>query len=96
MPRSETIPIAADAGVVELKNSNAVNLTLQNTGETEIILFPGVGSTPPDISKKGLRLAAGSGFVGIALAKLFPGLAGANRIYGDADSIYGECYISHD
>lgn len=96
MPRSETVLIPEDAGLVELTNSDAVNLTLQNTGETEIVLFPAVGANAPDTTKKGLRLSPGNGFVGITVAKLFPGLPGANRVHGDADDIYGEIYISHD
>ena len=95
MARNDTVKIAI-TGATQLTNGDASQITLQNVGQTEFTIYPAVGLAAPDISLGGVILRPGDGFAATTIGAIFPGFAGANRVYATAKQALAQAFISHD
>jgi len=78
-----------------LTNSDITALTFQVQRATREVLFRAtVGATPPTVLTDTLKYEDGEGEAAITLAEMFPGIAGATRVY-----VYSEnsafVFVSH-
>lgn len=93
MARSDTITIPKDAWT-ELTNSNATAITFQVLRGT-VRLIATVGQVPPTSFNGALTYKTGQGEVAMALASLFPGTTGANRVYAYSNADSADITFSH-
>ena len=79
--------MAKNTGVVlskdwqEVTSSDITSLTFENLGYASIELLGTVGAVQPGADEVGFMLYAGVTLLNQALGDIFPGVAGANRVY---------------
>lgn len=78
MPANGETPISSDWTLITPDNVTA--LTFQNVNNFPIRIWGTVGAVAPS-GVAGLLYDGGQGERNVAMADLFPGLAGANRVY---------------
>lgn len=97
MARSEEVTVSGDGTFTQLTNADATKITLKNQGENVVGLYgSATGTAPtPDDADQGLVLFPGQAVVGVLVADLFPGVTGADRVFGRAQR---DCkvFVSHD
>lgn len=93
MPRSDTFDLAPNAWT-QLTNSDTAALTFQiKRGIVEIMAT--AGAVAPVSLNGALTYRAEQGEAGIALATLFGGVAGANRVYAWTGAEGASVTVSH-
>lgn len=94
MPQQTTISVGSD--VTQLTDANATEVTFVNCGSYTLYVRGTNGATPPDgTSKVGwLPYGPGSGD-DRALATLFRGVSGVNRLWAKCFDGAVEVYVSH-
>jgi hypothetical protein len=80
-----TVGVQAGAWT-ELTTANVTEITFQNIGKSHVMLKGTVGAVPPTSQDGAFRYNPGQGERNVSLAKMFSGVAGANRIYVWADA----------
>lgn len=94
MARKETISISAGS-MTELTMSNVQSVTFQNHGPGVIELIASDGTVPSGTTT-GPRYFPRQGEANVALSDLFPGVAGAVRLFARTyKSESAEVFVSH-
>lgn len=93
MPQNAPIEIGAEWEL--LTDANVSEVTFQNIGSSDVHITATNGTTAPALSAEGFRYAEGQGEMKRALADLFPGVSGANRLWARATSASTTIFISH-
>lgn len=94
MPRSTTI--TADEGAwTELTANNITDITFQVKGGGTVLVQATVGAVAPIVDTDAISYKLGQGEANRALADLFPGVSGANRVYAKALSNDLSVFVSH-
>ena len=86
MPQHTTVHVPAGSWK-ELTSADITDITFQNTGSNYVLIQATVGSVEPTSKGGALRYNPGQGERKAAIADLFPGVAGANRVWAYAESI---------
>lgn len=86
MPQNTTINTTANAWV-QLTDANIATITFQNVGSNHILIKATVGAVAPTSTDGAIRYNPGQGERNGALTDLFPGVAGANRVYAYATEV---------
>lgn len=86
MPQNTTINTTANAWV-QLTDANIATITFQNVGSNHILIKATVGAVAPTNTSGAIRYNPGQGERNGALTDLFPGVAGANRVYAYATEV---------
>jgi len=95
MPTNTNVLVAANQWTL-LTSADVTDITVQLVSGQEVILTAAVGATPPAAdSDAGVRIYAGQGFKNEPLTDLFPGVAGANRIYAKSRLADATVFVSH-
>jgi hypothetical protein len=85
MPRNSTVSLAPGTWV-ELTAGDVTNITFQNVGDDDILVKAAVGAVAPADASGSFKYLPAQGEVNGAIAELFPGIAGANRVYAWSES----------
>ena len=85
MAQNTTVNIPADTWT-QITDGNVTSLTFQNISGNFVLVKGTVGATAPTTLPGSLRYNPGQGERNVALADLFPGISGVNRLYVFADS----------
>lgn len=85
MAQNTTINIPA-ATWTQITDGNVTAMTFQNISGNFVLVKGTVGATAPTTLPGSLRYNPGQGERNVALADLFPGISGVNRLYVFADS----------
>ena len=93
MAQNTTISIPAATWTL-LTNSDITAATLQNLTGNIVLLAGTVGATPPTDALGAIRLYPGQLNINTAIASLYPGVTGANRLYAYS-STPATVFISH-
>ena len=88
--------IALTRGVwTQLTNANAAAVRVQNYGGHSVYLQATVGATAPTSRAGAMHLGGGDTMAAdLTIAQLWPGVTGANRIWGMTD-VAGTVSVSH-
>jgi hypothetical protein len=86
MAQNATINTTANDWVL-LTDSNIATITFQNIGSNHILIKATVGASAPTSTDGAIRYNPGQGERNSALTDMFPGIAGANRVYAYATEI---------
>jgi hypothetical protein len=86
MAQNTTINTTANAWV-QLTDANIATITFQNVGSNHILIKATVGAVAPTSTAGSIRYNPGQGERNGALTDLFPGVAGANRVYAYATEV---------
>jgi hypothetical protein len=79
MPLSDTLTFPANAWA-QLTANDITALTFQ-VQRGDVMIEATAGAVAPTNLKGALRYKQGQGELGVTLAAMFPGVAGANRVY---------------
>lgn len=93
MPQNTTLQVGTSW--MQLTDANVTEITFQNVGWSAIYVLGTVGASAPGAEAKGLLYRPGEGEGNKALADLFPGLSGVNRVYVKSASTATEVFVSH-
>lgn len=95
MARNTNVALTGGAWT-QLTADDVSAITFQNISENGIPIFikGAVGATPPADLSGAVRYALGEGERNSAIADLFPGISGANRVYAWA-AVSGVVMVSH-
>ena len=85
MAQNTTVNIPA-ATWTQITDGNVTAMTFQNISGNFVLVKGTVGATAPTTLPGSLRYNPGQGERNVALADLFPGISGVNRLYVFADS----------
>ena len=89
-------PISITPAWTQLTDANVSAITFQNLGSFPIHVTGTVGTTPPAADASGLVYAGGQGEANRALADMFPGVSGANRVWArSTTSGTQQVFVSH-
>lgn len=80
MPQTTTINVPKWTWV-QLTDANVTNITFRNEGGSTMLVEATVGAVAPSDIIGARAYPPGAGEVNVALASLFPGTTGANRVY---------------
>lgn len=80
MPQNTNINIPANTWT-QITDANVTNITFMNVGDIDIFVQGTVGAVPPVGAATGYRYSPGTGEVNRALADLYLGVSGVNRLY---------------
>lgn len=83
MPQNTTKSVAA-ATWTQLTDANITTITFQNISGNFVLIKGTVGAVAPTDLSGAIRYNPGQGERNVALSDLFPGVAGANRVYAYA------------
>ena len=95
MPQNVTV--TAPSGVwTQLTDANVTNITFQNVSAPIMLIKGTVGATAPTDTAGALNYERGQGERNVALADLFPGVSGVNRVWAYASNgAQGSVMVSH-
>lgn len=93
MAQNTTIPLAPGVWTL-LTNAAVTGLTFQNVGGYDVLILGTAGAFEPVSTDGAISYGPGEGEMAAALADLFPGVAGADRLYAYAPA-GGRVMISH-
>ena len=94
MPRHETLTVS-EKQVSQLTDGDVTHITLQPL-HGEIFITGSAGAVPPAIGAAGwFRILPGVPLVNEALSGLFPGIAGANRVWAYSPNDSVSVVVSH-
>jgi len=93
MPRNT--PITFDTEWVQLTDADATEITFQNIGSESMYVTGTNGTGEPAADALGLLYQPGQGEMKVALADLFPGVSGANRLWAKAEYQTTQAFVSH-
>ena len=85
MAQNTTVNIPA-ATWTQITDGNVTAMTFQNISGNFVLVKGTVGATAPTTLPGSLRYNPGQGERNVALADLFPGISGVNRLYVFSDS----------
>lgn len=87
MPRNQSIAVPPRGQFVELTNANITALTFLCEGPSAVRILAQEGATAPEAGdvESTIRFESGFGAQNVELADLFPGVAGANRVFATSD-----------
>jgi hypothetical protein len=99
MPRQTNVTVPVRGTWVQLTDANVTTITFKNVGGQTMLLLATNGTTSPvagDVATA-ITCEPGRGEVAVALADLFPGIAGRNRLWATSDSVTAGtvAYVSH-
>ena len=83
MPRMDVVDVARTW--TQLTANDVTSITFQNISKYRIEVMGTVGATPPAVS--GFAYIPAEGELNVLMTDLFPGVSGANRVWGRA-SLY--------
>jgi len=86
MAQNTTVSLTANTWT-QLTDANVAAITFQNVGSNHIIIKATVGAVAPTSNAGAIRYNPGQGERNALLSDLFPGVAGANRVYAYSDAI---------
>lgn len=93
MPQNTTISIPAATWTL-LTDADVTSITFQNASSNHIVIKATTDTTAPTSTAGGFRYNHGQGERNIAMADLFPGLSGADRLWAYAPD-GGIVVVSH-
>lgn len=93
MVRNKTVGLVADEWT-ELTADNVAEITFQNVGGSRMLIKGTAGAVAPTDLDGALAYAVGQGERNVALADLFPGVVGANRVFAYVKAA-GAAVVSH-
>jgi hypothetical protein len=93
MAQNTKIDVDADDWT-QLTDANITEITFQNIGSAPIFVAGTNGTTPPS-ETTGFLYNPREGEVKRALADLFPGVSGVNRVWAIADAPNTGVFVSH-
>lgn len=93
MPQNTTITVPRETWTL-LTDADITSITFQNTSSNHIVIKATTDTTAPTSTAGGFRYNPGQGERNIAMADLFPGLAGADRLWAYAPD-GGIVVVSH-
>jgi hypothetical protein len=85
MPQNTTVNVPAGAWT-QLTDADVITITFQNIGGHFILVKGTTDTTAPADSAGALRYNPGQGERNVAMADLFPGLSGGDRLWAYSDS----------
>lgn len=91
MAQQENKPLTHEWSLLTAANATAV--MLQNTGRKKVLLKAAASATLPT-DDTGHRVMAPGEYRETTVAALFPGISGANRLFGRVRSGTGEMLVS--
>lgn len=95
MARNEIVALPQDTWT-QLTNGDVTALTLQNLSGCSISVNATVGETAPGASDGGIEINPGNAVLqNLMLADLFPGVAGAKRVWALCPGQAGKAMVSH-
>jgi hypothetical protein len=89
MSQNTTIAIPA-ATWTQLTDADISSITFQNVGSNHIVIKATTDGTAPTSTDGGFRYNPGQGERNVSMSNLFPGIAGADRLWAysqDASSV---------
>lgn len=93
MAQNTTYPVTTSW--VMITDANVTNATFQNLTQGGLFIAATNGTGSPTAGVQTLSYGAGQGERNVALADLFPGVSGANRLWARVQSGSGTVFISH-
>lgn len=94
MPRQTTVAVTTTP--TELTDANVTAITFQNVGIHDVWVRATAGATPPAADLAGwLKYEVGQGERNAELADLFPGVTGADRVWGITVGGFVGVLVSH-
>lgn len=93
MPQNIKLPINPSWQMIT--DANVTEITFQAIGNTPVLIFGTNGTTPPAQGEYGLTYRPGQGEAKRAVADLFPGVSGVNRIWARTEVGTAEIFVSH-
>jgi hypothetical protein len=93
MARNTNVALTGGAWT-QLTGGDVSAITFQNSCGPEIFVKATVGATPPEDLEGAIRYEFGQGERNAAIADLFPGISGANRVYAWSAKA-GPVMVSH-
>jgi hypothetical protein len=93
MAQNTTIAIPA-ATWTQLTDADVASITFQNVGSNHVVIKATTDATAPTDFVGGFRYNPGQGERNVLLADLFPGIAGADRVWCYATD-GGSVVVSH-
>lgn len=93
MPQNTTITV--ETAWELLTDANVTEITFQNIGVGAIFVTGTNGTGTPSASSLGIVYTQGEGEAKRALADMFPGVAGVNRLWAKGASTTTEVFVSH-
>ena len=94
MAQSTIVPLPKGTWVL-VTNSDITSLTFQNRGGGLLLVKATVGAVAPTDLSGALAYPTQRGELNIPLLDLFPGVAGANRVYAYSGNLTGQIAVSH-
>lgn len=85
MPQNTTVTLTARQWT-QLTDADVTLITFQNTGAYHILIKATTDATAPTDANGSLRYNPGQGERNVALADLFPGISGADRLFAFCDA----------
>jgi hypothetical protein len=79
----------------ELTDATVTAITFQVVSSMPIFVTATANATPPASTEGGLTYSGGQGESNRALADLFPGVAGANRVWARSSVGTQQVFVSH-
>lgn len=93
MPQNTTVPVPAKTWT-QITNADATNITFQNLGNGTVLVKATAGAVAPTDATGAMALPAGLGEKNVALADIWPGVSGANRVWVYSNQL-GAVFTSH-
>lgn len=93
MPRNTTVSVAS-ATWTQITDADVTAITFQNLSDFSMFVKATTDTTAPTDLTGALKYAPGQGERAVAMADLFPGLTGADRVWVYADPGV-QVFVSH-
>jgi len=92
MPKNTTVRV--EAGWELLTDEDVTDITFQNIGISAVYIIGTSGNVDP-VEDFGILYKSGEGEAKKALAELFPGVTGVNRLWAKSASTNAQVFVSH-